>query len=139
MGMVSHRPRCRILLVQAQTVLTSRIKQGLFLTLAALLVTASASPQSSSGSSSTQPAPAALPSAKSRESSSPRPDRNRAQNAYQSGRRAEQTGDWNVAYDAYSEATTYAPANKEYALLREHARFQLIQGLTDLAERQLLS
>jgi Flp pilus assembly secretin CpaC len=68
-----------------------------------------------------------------------RPEKNRAQNAYQAGRRAEQAGDWKAAYTAFSEAATYAPANKEYPLLREHARFQLIQGLADLAERQVLA
>src|SRR5579864_8858073 len=58
----------------------------------------------------------------------PQPDKNRAQKSYQAGRRAEQSGDWKTAYADYSEATTYAPTNKEYPLLREHARFQVIQA-----------
>ena len=90
------------------------------LTLAAFLVTSPASPQSAG-------------------ISPPRPDKNRAQNAYQAGRRAEQSGDWKTAYADYTDATAYAPANKEYPLLREHARFQVIQGLIDGAERQAIA
>ena len=33
----------------------------------------------------------------------------------------------------------YAPANKEYPLRKEHARFQVIQGLIDNAERQAIA
>src|SRR6266853_6837889 len=121
-------------LARASRLLRSGVRPLLSLTLTALLVTASASPQSLSSAS----APMASRQAKAPETSPPRADKNRAQNAYQSGRRAEQAGDWKVAYAAYSEATLYGPANKEYPLLREHARFQLIQGLADLAERQML-
>src|SRR6266853_6438062 len=122
-------------LARASRLLRSGVRPLLSLTLTALLVTASASPQSLSSAS----APMASRQAKAPETSPPRADKNRAQNAYQSGRRAEQAGDWKVAYAAYSEATLYGPANKEYPLLREHARFQLIQGLADLAERQMLA
>src|SRR6266853_1786126 len=122
-------------LARASRLLRSGVRPLLSLTLTALLVTASASPQSLSSAS----APMASRKAKAPETSPPRADKNRAQNAYQSGRRAEQAGDWKVAYAAYSEATLYGPANKEYPLLREHARFQLIQGLADLAERQMLA
>ena len=98
---------------------------------AVLIVAASANPQSpgvaSSSPVSSQPA------------APPRPDNGRAQKAYQEGRRAEQSGDWKTAYAAYAEATAYAPANKEYPLLREHARFQVIQGLVDAAERQAIA
>src|SRR6266853_3512278 len=122
-------------LARASRLLRSGVRPLLSLTLTALLVTASASPQSLSSAS----APMASRQAKAPETSPPRADKNRAQNAYQSGRRAEQAGDWKVAYAAYSEATLYGPANKEYPLLREHARFQLIQELADLAERQMLA
>ena len=37
---------------------------------------------------------------------------------------------------AYTEAATYDPSNREYAMLREHARFQVVQSLVDAAERQ---
>jgi type II secretory pathway component GspD/PulD (secretin) len=90
------------------------------LALALFLVTVPASPQSKGASS-------------------PRPDKSRAQKAYREGQRAEQSGDWKTAYAAYSDATTYAPANKEYPLLKEHARFQVIQGLMDSAERQAIA
>jgi Flp pilus assembly secretin CpaC len=135
MQMGTPQSRCRFLLARAHSLLASGIKPLLFLILVALLVTASASPQSPGGAA----APSALSGGKAPETPAPQPDKNRAQNAYQSGRRAEQTGDWKAAYASYSEATAYAPANKEYPLMREHARFQVVQGLTDLAERQLLT
>src|SRR5208282_5606525 len=76
------------------------------------LATVSASPQSRtpiSSPTSAAPSPvASLPLA-------PRPDKNRAQKAYQAGLRGEQSGDWETAYAAYSEATVYAPTAQEYA------------------------
>ena len=98
--------------------------------LSGLLLTPVASPQSQGPAS---PAQAATPNP------SPRPDKNRAQKASQEGRRAEQSADWKAAYAAYSEASTYAPTVRQYSILKEHARFQLIQGLVDSAERQALA
>jgi Flp pilus assembly secretin CpaC len=135
MEMRAPHSRCGFLLALAHGPLASGFQSFVALTLVALLVAGTASPQSPGGVS----APATLPSAKTPEAPPPRPDKNRAQTAYQAGRRAEQSGDWKDAYTAYSEATVYGPTDKEYSLLREHSRFQLIQGLADLAERQLLS
>jgi Flp pilus assembly secretin CpaC len=69
----------------------------------------------------------------------PQPDKGRARKAYQSGRRAEQSGDWKAEFAAYTEAAAYDPANREYAILKEHARFQVIQSLVDGAERQAVA
>src|SRR3984893_16289756 len=135
MQMGTPHSRCRFLLARVPSLWASGIKPLLSLILTALLSTPPASPQSPGAAAP----PSAFSSGKAPETSPSRPDKNRAQNAYQSGRRAEQTGDWKAAYAAYSEATAYAPANKEYPLFREHARFQLVQGLSDLAERQLLA
>lgn len=98
--------------------------------LSALLITVPARPQSQDPASPAQTAP---------DKTSPRPDKSRAQKASQDGRRAEQSGDWKAAYADYSEASTYAPSNREYPILKEHARFQLVQGLIDSAERQALA
>jgi Flp pilus assembly secretin CpaC len=135
MEMRTPHSRCGFLLARAPRLLASRVQRLVALTLATVLVAATANPQSPGGGS----APATLPLTKTAEASPLRPDKNRAQTAYQAGRRAEQAGDWKDAYAAYSEATVYGPTDKEYSLLREHSRFQLIQGLADLAERQLLS
>src|SRR5258706_15031556 len=135
MEMCNSHSRRGFFLARAQSLPARWVKPIVALTLTTLLVTVSASPQSPGGAS----VPSARPSAKAPEASAFRPDKNRAQIAYQAGRRAEQAGDWNAAYTAYSEATAYAPAEKEYSLLREHARFQLVQGLADLGERQLLA
>ncbi|HYR90116.1 MAG TPA: FG-GAP-like repeat-containing protein [Terriglobia bacterium] len=135
MEMCNPHSRWGLFLARAQSVLARWVKPFVVLTLTTLLVAASASPQSPRGVS----APSADPSANAPEASPSRPDKSRAQIAYQAGRRAEQAGDWNVAYTSYSEATAYAPAEKEYSLLREHARFQLVQRLADLGERLLLA
>src|SRR5882762_3944973 len=135
MEMCNPHSRWGYFLARAQSLLARWVKPFVVLTLTTLLVAVSASPQSPGGTS----APSADPSAKAPEASPSRPDKSRAQIAYQAGRRAEQAGDWNVAYTSYSEATAYAPAEKEYSLLREHARFQLVQRLADLGERLLLA
>ena len=126
----------RVLFVRCSGLLAVQARPLAALTLAALLITASASPQSPAPTAS---APSAPPQAAALETPPPRPDRGRAQQAYRAGQRAEQSGDWKAAYTAYSDAITYAPLNREYPLLREHARFQLVQGLIDLAERQVLA
>ncbi len=105
------------------------------LAVAGFLLAAPASPQSAN-------APAVPPTATPKAPPSaplPLPDKARARNAYQAGRRAEQAGDWKAEFTAYSEAATYDPSNREYAMLKEHARFQLVQSLVESAERQAIA
>jgi type II secretory pathway component GspD/PulD (secretin) len=68
-----------------------------------------------------------------------RPDKGRARAAFQAGRASEQLSEWKAAFAAYSEAAAYDPSNREYAILKEHSRFQVIQGFVDSAERQAVS
>ncbi len=93
-------------------------------------------PQSSAGPSSPVAAPA-----QATQPSTPRtqPDKGRARKAFLEGRRAEQSGDWKAEFAAYTEAATYDPSNREYAMLKEHARFQVVQSLVDSAERQAIA
>ena len=136
MVMGTANSQCRVLFALCSGLLAVQARRLAALTLAVLLITASASPQSPARAAS---APSAPPRAAAPETPPPQPNRERAQHAYRAGQRAEQSGDWKAAYTAYSDAITYAPANREYPLLREHARFQLVQRLTDLAERQFLA
>ena len=69
----------------------------------------------------------------------PPADKGRARKAFQAGRRAEQAGDWKTELADYSEAAAYDPANREYKMLKEHARFQVLQALVDSAERQAVA
>ncbi len=87
------------------------------------------------------PAPAAATQAQTSAPStpSPHPDKGRARKAFQAGHRAEQSGDWKAEFAAYSEAATYDPSNREYKMLKEHARFQVLQSLVDGAERQAVA
>src|ERR1700730_15385071 len=101
---------------------------------AGLLIAAPVLPQSSGGSSATTAAQTPPPSAPH-----PQPDKSRARTAFQAGRRAEQSGDWKAEFAAYSEAVTYDPSSREYAILKEHARFQVVQSLVDSAERQAIA
>jgi Flp pilus assembly secretin CpaC len=98
--------------------------------LAALLLVAPAFPQGAP----TSPSAAAAPSAPL-----PKPDKARARNAYQTGRLAEKAGDWKAEFAAYTEAATYDPSNREYAMLEEHARFQVVQSMVEGAERQAIA
>jgi Flp pilus assembly secretin CpaC len=112
------------------------VRRIAFTALAGLLLSAPAMPQSTGGS--TTPA-AAAPSTKRNSTTLPAPDKNRARKAFDAGRRAEQSGDWKAEFAAYTEAATYDPSNREYRMLREHARFQVIQSLVDRAERQAIA
>ncbi|HEX3377736.1 MAG TPA: FG-GAP-like repeat-containing protein [Candidatus Acidoferrales bacterium] len=96
---------------------------------------AAASGFAQSSPSQTLPA-AASAQAENPSADGPKPDKSRARNAFQQGRRAEQAGDWKAEFAAYSEAATYDPSNRQYSMLREHARFQVVQSLVDNAERQ---
>jgi general secretion pathway protein D len=106
------------------------------LAIAGILIVAPALPQSSGGSASPAAAPA---QAASPSTTPPHPDKGRAKKASQEGRRAEQAGDWKAEFAAYSEAATYDPSNREYRMLKEHARFQVIQSLVDSAEREAIA
>ncbi len=111
--------------------LAARIAAVIF---ASLLIVAPVLPQSSGAPSSADPA------AKAKPFTPPPPvDKGRARKAFEAGRRAEQAGDWKLELASYTEAATYDPANREYAMLREHARFQVIQSLVDAAERQAIA
>ncbi|HXN24255.1 MAG TPA: FG-GAP-like repeat-containing protein [Candidatus Dormibacteraeota bacterium] len=64
-----------------------------------------------------------------------KPDTHRAKRAYQLGLRAEQSGDWSTAFEAYTEAAMYAPSDVEILRHKELARFRLVSLHTDAAER----
>jgi type II secretory pathway component GspD/PulD (secretin) len=106
------------------------------LTIAAFLSSAPVSAQSQSPASPGSAASAAAYSDNHQQPAAPKPDKGRARNAFQQGRRAEQAGDWKAEFAAYTEAVTYDPSNRQYAMLKEHARFQVVQSLVDAAERQ---
>lgn len=61
-----------------------------------------------------------------------------ARKAIQAGQKAEKSGDWKAAFDAYSQAVGYAPRDPEAILKRDAARFVLVQQHMDAGERQLL-
>ncbi len=130
------QPRCHLAIRSRPGRLVSLSRRFAAIAFAGLLAVAPALPQSSSGPSS----PAVAPSlAASPATPPPPPDKGRARKAFQAGRRAEQSGDWKAEFAAYSEAATYDPSNREYKMLMEHARFQVLQALTDSAERQAVS
>ena len=62
-------------------------------------------------------------------------DKQKADAAFEEGRKAEKRQDWSTAYAAYSRAVDAAPNNHEYELRREIARSQLVQIRVDDAER----
>src|ERR1700693_418252 len=66
-------------------------------------------------------------------------DAKKAKDAYRQGLRVEQAGNWEPAYDAYSDAVEWAPENQEYFVHREIARSRLVQQKMDHAERAAVS
>jgi type II secretory pathway component GspD/PulD (secretin) len=86
------------------------------------------------------PTPGSSPSsaaqAENPPAAAPKLDKGRARNAFQQGKHAEQAGDWKAEFAAYTEAAAYDPSNRQYTMLKEHARFQVVQSFVDAAERQ---
>jgi Flp pilus assembly secretin CpaC len=130
------QPRCHLAIRSQIDRLVMLARRFATMTFAGLLIVAPALPQSSGG-----PSPLAAAPAQATSPTTPPhpPDTGRARKAYQAGRRAEQSGDWKAEFAAYSEAAEYDPPNREYKMLKEHARFQVIQALVDSAERQAIA
>ena len=128
-------PRCHPGIGRGTGRLLSAARRIAVLSFFSLLIVAPAFPQSAGGArASASPRPNPL-SAKS----APHPDKARAESAFQDARRDEQAGDWKSAFAKYSEAVAYAPSNQQYSTLKEHARFQWIQGIVAAAERQVIA
>jgi Bacterial type II and III secretion system protein/FG-GAP-like repeat len=66
-------------------------------------------------------------------------DAKKAKAAYQQGNDAERRSDWESAYTDYTDASNFAPANREYAIHREIARSRVVQSKMDEAERDAIS
>ena len=93
-----------------------------------------ASPQaqkSSASDSASASAKSATPAIK--------PDPKKAQAAYKQGLRAEHDGNWQAAYDSYSDALSWAPTEREYFQRVELAKAHVVQERMDLAEREAVS
>ncbi|HEV2388906.1 MAG TPA: FG-GAP-like repeat-containing protein [Candidatus Acidoferrales bacterium] len=62
-----------------------------------------------------------------------------ARQQYDAGRRAEQRGDWPLAYELYDRAAVATPENSEYQFRLWLARFHLVQARVTEAERDAVS
>ena len=91
------------------------------------------------GQSQATPSPSMPTVPKGSSPVTPKADVKKGKEAYQQGVRAEQAMNWQAAYDAYSDATQFDPANREYILRREVAKSRLVQTKVDLAERDAIS
>jgi Flp pilus assembly secretin CpaC len=66
-------------------------------------------------------------------------DVKKGKQAYQKGLKLEQGGDWQAAYDAYSDAVDWDPSSREYLVRQAVARGQVVQMKVDLAEREAVA
>jgi tetratricopeptide (TPR) repeat protein len=66
-------------------------------------------------------------------------DVKKGKQAYKQGLKVEQAGDWQAAYDAYSDAVDWDPSNKDYLVHQAVAKGHVVQMKVDLAERQAVS
>ena len=66
-------------------------------------------------------------------------DLKKAKQANKLGLRAEEQGDWEAAYEAYSDAVNFAPNDSDYFSRREIAKSHVVQMKVDLAERHAIS
>ena len=81
----------------------------------------------------------AAPSQTKPAADSAKPNAARAKKAIEAGKKAEKAGDWQTAYEEYADAFANAPGNKDAELLRDAARFRLVQQHMEGAERELLA
>jgi type II secretory pathway component GspD/PulD (secretin) len=87
-----------------------------------------------------KPAPPSATNTSSTPTSPPvKADLKKAKQANKQGLRAEEQGDWQAAYEAYSDAVNWAPNDSEYFSRREIAKSHVVQMKVDLAERHAIS
>lgn len=98
-------------------------------------------PQSANApDTTTKPAPPSATNTSSTPSSLPiKADLKKAKQAYKQGVHAEEQGDWQAAYEAYSDAVNWAPNDSDYFSRREIAKSHVVQMKVDLAERHAIS
>jgi type II secretory pathway component HofQ len=119
----------------------------LFSFLVALTVPSlNAVPQSAAKSSATAQqtqVPAAQNSTPAVEQKLPSPPRKqdvkKGKEAYKQGLKLEQNGDWQAAYDAYSDAVEWDPSSREYLVRQAVAKGQVVQMKVDLGEREAVA
>ncbi len=66
-------------------------------------------------------------------------DVKKGKEAYKQGMKLEQAGDWQAAYDAYSDAAEWDPSSREYLVRQAVAKGQVVQMKVDLAEREAVA
>jgi Flp pilus assembly secretin CpaC len=66
-------------------------------------------------------------------------DVKKGKEAYKQGLRLEQNGDWQAAYDAYSDAVDWDASSREYLVRQAVAKGQVVQMKVDLAEREAVA
>jgi len=96
-------------------------------------------PANASDTASNPTLPAATNTSGAPNSPPVKADLKKAKQANKQGLRAEEQGDWNAAYEAYSDAVNWAPNDSEYFSRREIAKSHVVQMKVDLAERHAIS
>src|SRR5271168_1647907 len=66
-------------------------------------------------------------------------DVKKGKEAYKQGLKLEQNGDWQAAYDAYSDAVDWDPSIRDYLVRQAVAKGQLVQIKVDLAEHEAVA
>jgi type II secretory pathway component HofQ len=66
-------------------------------------------------------------------------DVKKGKEAYKQGLKLEQNGDWQAAYDAYSDAVEWDPSSRDYLVRQAVAKGQVVQMKVDLAEREAVA
>ena len=65
--------------------------------------------------------------------------RKKAKEAYKQGQKLEENGDWQAAYDAYSDAVILKFSVRETLVRQAVAKGQLVQVKVDLAEHEAVA
>jgi hypothetical protein len=96
-------------------------------------------PQQQTQNSPTNPKTGATPLEQQLPAPPRKEDVKKGKQAYKQGLKIEQAGDWQAAYDAYSDAVDWDPSNRDYLVRQAVAKGHVVQMKVDLAERDAVS
>jgi type II secretory pathway component GspD/PulD (secretin) len=133
-------PRSRVLAVALGTAFLFSFLLALTVPSLSAVLQSAAKPSAATQQTQTPAAPNSTPAVEQKLPSPPRKqDVKKGKEAYKQGLKLEQNGDWQAAYDAYSDAVEWDPSTREYLLRQAVAKGEVVQMKVDLGEREAVA
>jgi type II secretory pathway component GspD/PulD (secretin) len=133
-------PRSRVLAVALGTAFLFSFLLALTVPSLSAVLQSAAKPSAATQQTQAPAAPNSTPAVEQKLPSPPRKqDVKKGKEAYKQGLKLEQNGDWQAAYDAYSDAVEWDPSTREYLLRQAVAKGEVVQMKVDLGEREAVA